>query len=103
MSIRINQNRCVGCGACSQVCPGTLISLKNNKANMDYPKDCWGCASCVKACNCGAIDFFLGADIGGNGSTLSVTGKGDMMHWHILRNDGTEQIIDIDKKNSNKY
>ena len=27
MSIAINQSKCVGCGRCSQVCPGTLIGM----------------------------------------------------------------------------
>ena len=103
MSIRIDQKKCVGCGMCQNVCPGTLISIKNGKANMDYPRDCWGCASCVKECKFGAIEFFLGADIGGNGSSLSVTSEGNIMHWNIRKADGNVETIDIDRRNSNKY
>lgn len=103
MSIRINQEKCVGCGKCSIVCPGTLISIRNQKANMDYPRDCWGCASCVKECNIGAIDFFLGADIGGRGSTLQVETRENIMNWKITKSDGTQAVIQIDKRNSNKY
>ena len=66
MSIRIDQKKCVGCRKCSEVCPGTLIVMEDKKAVMKYPKNCWGCVSCVKECKAGAIDFFLGADIGGN-------------------------------------
>ena len=65
MSIRIDQKKCVGCRKCSEVCPGTLIVMEDKKAVMKYPKNCWGCVSCVKECKAGAIDFFLGADIGG--------------------------------------
>lgn len=37
MSIAINQSRCVGCGRCSQVCPGTLIGMDSDgKACMLY-------------------------------------------------------------------
>lgn len=103
MSIRIDQKKCVGCGMCQNVCPGTLISVHNGKANMDYPRDCWGCASCVKECKFGAIEFFLGADIGGNGSSLSVTSEGNIMHWNIRKADGNVETIDIDRRNSNKY
>ena len=73
MSIQINRQKCIGCGQCMQVCPGTLIEKQEGKAVMRYPKDCWGCASCVKECPVGAIGFFLGADIGGNGSVMTVT------------------------------
>lgn len=49
MSIRINQDRCIGCKRCVSVCPGSLIDInETGKARMHYPKDCWGCVSCVK-------------------------------------------------------
>ena len=64
MSIRIDQKKCVGCRKCSEVCPGILIVMEDKKAVMIYPKNCWGCVSCVKERKAVAIDFFLGADIG---------------------------------------
>ena len=75
MSIRIREERCVGCGKCQEVCPGTLIQIIDRKAVMKYPKNCWGCVSCVKECKAGAIEFYLGADIGGMGGTMNVTQK----------------------------
>ena len=49
MSIAINKSKCIGCGRCSVVCPGSLIKLgEDKKAYIKYPKDCWGCTSCVK-------------------------------------------------------
>jgi adenylylsulfate reductase subunit B len=103
MSIRINKDKCIGCGKCTEVCPGTLIDLTDKKAVMQYPKDCWGCVSCVKECPVGAIEFFLGADIGGNGSTMNVTTEGDILHWNIQKTDGSVTTIDVDRRNSNKY
>ena len=103
MSIRINKEKCVGCEMCSKVCPGTLIAIDKKKAKMEYPRDCWGCASCVKECKFGAIEFFLGADIGGNGSILYVIREGSIMHWYIRKTDGTIQTINIDRRSSNKY
>lgn len=103
MSIRINKEKCVGCGRCAEVCPGTLISISKKKANMDYPRDCWGCASCLKECSPGAIEFFLGADIGGNGSRMYVTSEGHMLHWKIVGLDGQIRTIGLDRRNSNQY
>jgi adenylylsulfate reductase subunit B len=103
MSIRINKEKCIGCGRCMQVCPGTLIALQDKKAEMKYPKDCWGCVSCVKECPVSAIEFFLGADIGGNGSTMHVETEGDILHWKIDKTDGSTVTIDVDRRNSNKY
>ena len=103
MSIRINPEKCVGCLKCISVCPGSLIEEKDKKAIIKYQKDCWGCVSCVKECRFLAIDFYLGADIGGNGSNMNVSYEGDILHWNIKRSDGTITTIDVDSKDSNKY
>lgn len=103
MSIRINESKCVGCFKCISVCPGSLIKEKEGKASIRYPKDCWGCVSCVKECRAGAIDFYLGADIGGNGSKMNVSYEGDILHWNIIKSDNTVKVIDVNSKNSNKY
>ena len=69
MSIVINKEKCAGCGQCSIVCPGSLIKMgEDKKAYMKYPKDCWGCSSCIKECKFEAIALYLGADMGGMGS-----------------------------------
>ena len=103
MSIRINQNKCIGCKRCCDSCPGTLIDIQNNKACMLYPKDCWGCTSCIKECPVYAINFFLGADIGGMGSNVHTEKEGDILHWIINKPDGKTINIDINQKESNKY
>ena len=79
------------------------IQIIDRKAVMKYPKNCWGCVSCVKECKAGAIEFYLGADIGGMGGTMNVTQKGDLLNWNITRSDGSELVISVDRRNSNKY
>jgi adenylylsulfate reductase subunit B len=77
--------------------------MENGKAYMRYPKDCWGCASCLKECAHDAIALYLGADICGVGSRMSVALEGDLIHWQIKKTDGAEEIITVNKKDSNKY
>ncbi|MGN0182620.1 MAG: ferredoxin family protein [Candidatus Ornithomonoglobus sp.] len=104
MSITINKKKCVGCGRCRIVCPGTLIKQDgDNKAYIKYPKDCWGCTSCVKECPVHAISFYLGADIGGMGSLVHTEKDGDILKWIIEKSDGDITEIDINQKESNKY
>ena len=50
-----------------------------------------------------SIEFYLGADIGGMGGTMNVTQKGDLLNWNITRADGSELVISVDRRNSNKY
>ncbi len=104
MSIVIREDKCIGCNRCLSVCPGSLIQRSDaGKAFIKYPKDCWGCTSCVKECRQGAILFYLGADMGGRGSVLYTTEDGDVVHWHIRENDCTLHTIDVNRKDSNRY
>ena len=104
MSIVINKSKCVGCGQCSIVCPGSLIKMgEDRKAYIKYPKDCWGCSSCLKECKFEAIALYLGADMGGMGSKMSVASREQYLDWKIEKRDGTVETIVIDRKQSNQY
>ena len=104
MSIAIHKERCVGCKKCLQVCPGNLLKFgEDEKAFIKYPKDCWGCCSCIKECKFGAISLYLGADIGGKGSKLYANIEGDMIHWVVEKSNGEVCKMDVNRKESNKY
>ena len=111
MSIRIREDRCVGCGKCTRVCPGGLLETKTlptgkRIAKIDVPEDCWGCVSCVKECAFGAIDFFLGEDIAGEHgteTTMRVRKDGSLLHWEFYQNDELFRTITVDSRNSNNY
>lgn len=104
MSIAIDKVACKGCGACAEVCPGSLIKqAEDGKAYIKYPKDCWGCSSCIKECKFQAISLYLGADIGGMGSQMTAQSTKDTLTWNIAMWDGTKEQIVIDKNESNRY
>ena len=104
MSIKINQSQCVGCGSCVEVCPGNLIKIgADGTAVIKREKDCWGCTSCLKECPKGAVQFFLGADMGGRGSILSVEEQGEIRIWTVTDLAGNRQQIQVNSKDSNKY
>jgi len=104
MSIKIDQQKCNGCGKCREVCPGSLLFKElDGKTAMKYPSECWGCTSCVKECNYNAIQYYLGADMGGKGSSLCTKQEGNLLHWMITAPDGQEIIITTDKTKANAY
>lgn len=104
MSIRIDTEKCVRCGACREVCPGNLIKrAADGTAYLKHPEECWGCASCLKECRHGAIFYFLGADIGGRGSLMQTVAEGDLTHWIITRAGQAPFTITVNRRESNKY
>ena len=103
MSIKINKSKCVGCRKCIEVCPGNLIKIDSGKAFIKRERDCWGCTSCLKECKQEAIEFFLGADIGGKGTILTYKEDGAIKHWIFTDAKGESKTIDINSLESNKY
>ncbi len=103
MSIQIRKDLCTGCGACVSACPGSLFNLKDNKVVLRRPEDCWGCTACLKACAFGAIYTFLGADIGGKGTELSISREGTKLHWTFVKPNGGKHSITVDARNANRY
>jgi len=63
----LDEQKCVGCGLCTKVCPAGLIHVgKSGKAEMDDIKGfgwygCWKCQHCLAICPKGAISI-LGKD-----------------------------------------
>lgn len=104
MSIYNERERCVGCWACVEAFPGNLIKRDvDGKAKIKRPQECWGCASCLKARHFGAVEYYLGADIGGRGATMTVEKEGDFARW-IIRGPGKDPVaLTVDRRNANKY
>lgn len=76
---------------------------KDGTAVMKYPKDCWGCASCIKECKFGAVALYLGTELGGRGGKMTVSEKGSFLIWRVKKTDGTIEEIAVDKRESNQY
>lgn len=103
MSIEITSKKCIGCGLCASVCPGSLIAVSDGKAVISDPKRCWGCASCVKECPVQAIALYLGKDIGGLGGRLTVRQENTLLYWTVTLPSGEIKTINTDRQTSNQY
>ena len=104
MSIKIDSQKCVGCGKCLEACPGNLICKRgDSKAFIKFPDECWGCTACVKECPVQAINYYLGADIGGTGTYLNTKKEKNLLHWHIVKPNKEEIIITTSETEANKY
>ena len=56
MAAQIDEDKCVGCGLCVDVCPVEAITLENDKAKVDEEK-CTECGQCVEECPNEAISI----------------------------------------------
>ncbi len=56
MSIRILEEKCIGCGVCLPVCPFGAISVEDEKARID-PTKCNLCGACVTSCGFAAVEL----------------------------------------------
>lgn len=54
MAYKIDQEKCVGCGACKETCRAGAISEADGKCVIDA-NTCAGCGNCAGACGVGAI------------------------------------------------
>ena len=58
--VKIDEDKCSGCGMCASICPGKAIYMegigKNKKARMEpvFPQ-CMACNDCAAACEKGAV------------------------------------------------
>ncbi|RLI07290.1 4Fe-4S ferredoxin [Candidatus Bathyarchaeota archaeon] len=49
MPIRVDPEKCDGCGVCIRSCPMDALRMKNNKPYLRYD-ECWYCGACMEDC-----------------------------------------------------
>lgn len=49
VKITVDQDKCIGCGECSEVCPEHAITMGDGKASVAHEK-CIGCGECLTVC-----------------------------------------------------
>lgn len=61
-TLRLDQEKCTGCGLCPQVCPHGVLQLSGGKAHITDRDRCMECGAC--ALNCAAEAIAVEAGVG---------------------------------------
>lgn len=54
-TVIVNQDTCVGCGECVDICPVNVYEMRDGKSEPVNAEECLGCESCMEVCNTNAI------------------------------------------------
>lgn len=55
MAVKINEETCIGCGACVEVCPVDALSLNDDLKAICDDNACIDCGACMSTCPTEAI------------------------------------------------
>ena len=53
--VRVDESKCIGCGACRKICAHDAPTIENRKMHIDTNK-CVGCGRCIAVCPMDAIE-----------------------------------------------
>jgi len=56
MSVKIDEIKCIGCGACVEACPMNALKLDGDKVTVDA-EVCIDCGACVGNCPVEALSL----------------------------------------------
>jgi NAD-dependent dihydropyrimidine dehydrogenase PreA subunit len=46
----IDQNKCMGCGNCVEICPSEVYEIEEERSIPIHPEECIECWACVNRC-----------------------------------------------------
>ncbi|MHB1393529.1 MAG: mercury methylation ferredoxin HgcB [Clostridia bacterium] len=59
-TLKLDSEKCIGCGICADVCPHQILVINNGKAAVTDKDMCMECGACAKNCPTSAISVECG-------------------------------------------
>ena len=60
VTLRLEEQKCIGCGTCVLVCPHAVLSLTNGKIEIADRDACMECGACARNCPVDALTVRAG-------------------------------------------
>lgn len=54
-TLRLNSEKCIGCGMCANVCPHNVLFIEDKKSHIKDKDKCMECGACARNCPFSAI------------------------------------------------
>lgn len=69
-TLTIEDEKCIGCGRCAEVCPHQVLALRGRMARVEDRDACIECGACATNCPTGALRVDAGV-----GCAMSLIGE----------------------------
>ena len=76
-TLRLDIERCTGCGMCLNVCPHAVFERKNGIVRLAAPAACMECGACQMNCPVGAVQVDSGVGCAGATIRAALTRRGE--------------------------
>jgi len=60
VTLRLDKEKCIGCGMCLAVCPQAVFCMNNSHAHIENRDACMECGACARNCPSEAITVQAG-------------------------------------------
>jgi NAD-dependent dihydropyrimidine dehydrogenase PreA subunit len=60
VTLKLDKNKCIGCGRCVEVCPHSVFELADRKTVIVDLDSCMECGACARNCPVKALDVKKG-------------------------------------------
>lgn len=60
VTLALDEDKCVGCGLCMEVCPHGVLAMAGGKAGIIMRDACMECGACMTNCPTGALTVQTG-------------------------------------------
>ncbi len=60
VTLKLDEELCIGCGICEQVCPHEVFEVDNGKAKVIARDSCMECSACARNCPVDALSVEQG-------------------------------------------
>jgi ferredoxin len=75
VTLKLNQEKCTGCGMCITVCPHEVFTIKEWKAQIINRDSCMECGACAKNCLFSAIQVKTGVGCAAHVISVKLNGN----------------------------